>query len=565
MDAPNTLADVLDRVQTDTQLTPRARQDMAWAIRHVGRALARNLADIPASPPILNNRLNAVAPAAAGISRNSWANARSRLRKSLHVTGCYIEPGRHKGELAPAWQDLLACIDEQWLRHGLSRFAHFASDNQWAPQEIDDSYFEAFLDVLENRSIARNPARTYRRACVNWNKAVREVPGWPQTEITIPCRDDGYTYGWEDFPAGLRQAVDAYFKARSGTDPFVDASLRPLAPPSIQGQRFQLRQFASAVVLRGAASCNELQDLPDLVQPGRVKAGLRFFYERNGQQFSSQLTQIANAVLGVARYLVQRGDIDQATFDAVHGAYKAVEYRPHGMAERNRERLRPFADPENVAKLLHLPDRLVAQRNRKHVTVRDAYRVRSALAIEILLVLPLRIRNLVQLRIDANIHRTQANGKGRTFIHIPGLEVKNGETLQVELPTRTAQLLDLYLTHYRPLLVRDNGDWLFPGQKGGHQHIAAFGTYLKNVIRRETGLAVHPHLFRHIAAKLYLRANPGQFEVVRHVLGHKRLKTTVDTYAEFDSHQAVEMYDKQILALREDLVGAAGDKGADHG
>ncbi len=37
-----------------------------------------------------------------------------------------------------------------------------------------------------------------------------------------------------------------------------------------------------------------------------------------------------------------------------------------------------------------------------------------------------------------------------------------------------------------------------------------------------TGMRVHPHLFRHIGAKLFLDANPGSYEVMRRVLGTAR-------------------------------------------
>ncbi|MBK1670028.1 hypothetical protein CKO28_18500 [Rhodovibrio sodomensis] len=562
MSAPNTLADVLAAIKSDTELSQREQQDMAWAIRHVGRTLGVALSDISASPPVLTNRLKAVEPAAAGVSGRTWSNVRSQLRKALRHTGAFIEPGRHKGQLTSDWQQLLDAIDVPWLRYGLSRFAHFASDNGWAPGEIGDAHFAVFRDALENHSICRTPERAAHRAMINWNKAAREVPGWPPTEITIRTRDPGYTFDWDAFPPQLLSEVDDYFRERSGSDPFGTTGLKPLAEVSAQTQKFQLRQLASAMVHREAATCDELVSLAALVEPDRYKAGLRFFYERQCQQRSTQLTQIANAGLGAARYLVQRGAIDQSEFDAVHHAYKRVEYRGSGMSERNRERLRPFADPDNVAALITLPDRL-AKRCGSTATVRDAYRMRTALAIELLLIFPMRVRNLATLNLDQHVTRTQANGKGRTFLHLPGMEVKNRETLQVELPSRTAKLLDSYVHSYRPLLVRDNGAWLFPGREGSHQHIAAFGTYLKTAIKRETGLTVHPHLFRHLAAKLYLDANPGQFEVVRQVLGHRSLKTTVETYAEFDSQQAVEMYDQHILALQTKLVGSVED--TDHG
>ena len=68
---------------------------------------------------------------------------------------------------------------------------------------------------------------------------------------------------------------------------------------------------------------------------------------------------------------------------------------------------------------------------------------------------------------------------------------------------------------------------------------------------RLTGIEVHVHLFRHIAAKMYLDAHPGAYEVVRRVLGHKSMDTTTEAYTGLESAAAGRHFDNTILALRE--------------
>src|SRR6516162_11541149 len=77
-----TLADVLTAVQA-ADLPNRLRQEMASALRTVGRALDRPLERILADPRHLSPRLRAVAPVAIGMSARSWTNVRSRVRKAL--------------------------------------------------------------------------------------------------------------------------------------------------------------------------------------------------------------------------------------------------------------------------------------------------------------------------------------------------------------------------------------------------------------------------------------------------------------------------------------------------
>ena len=56
---------------------------------------------------------------------------------------------------------------------------------------------------------------------------------------------------------------------------------------------------------------------------------------------------------------------------------------------------------------------------------------------------------------------------------------------------------------------------------------------------------------------LYLESNPGGYETVRRVLGHKFMKTTTDFYTGLETRSAVRHYDRTILGLR----GKAGDTG----
>jgi integrase len=63
-------------------------------------------------------------------------------------------------------------------------------------------------------------------------------------------------------------------------------------------------------------------------------------------------------------------------------------------------------------------------------------------------------------------------------------------------------------------------------------------------------MRMHPHLFRHAGAKLFLDANPGAYEVVRRVLGHRSLNTTTNFYTGLETARAVRHFDTTILRLR---------------
>jgi site-specific recombinase XerD len=58
------------------------------------------------------------------------------------------------------------------------------------------------------------------------------------------------------------------------------------------------------------------------------------------------------------------------------------------------------------------------------------------------------------------------------------------------------------------------------------------------------------HRFRHAVGKIFLDRNPGQYEVVRQLLGHKDIKTTVAFYAGAESASAGRHYAQTILGIR---------------
>ena len=57
-------------------------------------------------------------------------------------------------------------------------------------------------------------------------------------------------------------------------------------------------------------------------------------------------------------------------------------------------------------------------------------------------------------------------------------------------------------------------------------------------------------VYRHIAALIYLRLNPGGYEVMRRVLGHKKMDTTSNFYAGLEATAAARHFDAEILKLR---------------
>ena len=89
----------------------------------------------------------------------------------------------------------------------------------------------------------------------------------------------------------------------------------------------------------------------------------------------------------------------------------------HGLTEKNRALLRRFDDTRLLENLARLPDRLwrTARRNLS-VSKRWFIDLQNALAIDILLHVPLRIENLGALKFDEHLHWPQGHGKSALIV-----------------------------------------------------------------------------------------------------------------------------------------------------
>jgi integrase len=174
----------------------------------------------------------------------------------------------------------------------------------------------------------------------------------------------------------------------------------------------------------------------------------------------------------------------------------------------------------------------------------------TALAIELLLVAPMRIKNLASIDLTQHLVRP-GRARGVVLLSFVRAEVKNDQVLDYPLPPSSIALLDRYLADYRPLLAPPGSTALFPGRDGLAKGRMVMGPRISRTIFKYTGLKMHPHLFRHFAAKLQLEAEPGSYEVMRRVLGHTSIATTTRAYAGTESAAAVRHYDKVVERLRD--------------
>lgn len=542
------MSDIIKFVTGLTDLTETRRRDLLSDCRSFVRLVNLPADQIKADPPYLRKLVAGISPTASRISKKRFANLLSNVRTALRLFGIDLAGKRRQGGRIPEWELLWAAVREQdnhALRNGLSGGVHFASNHGVFPDQIDDGFVAFYARALDTSEIRAAPKTIVRTFVRMWNRARLEVPGWPQRELTVPNNRDVISEPWDVFPETLCAETHAFLHRDPSDDIFdLSAPDKALAPATVIHRENQIRRAASILARLGddPASIGSLSALIANKNPERV---LRWMLDRNGGKISGAIGGMAQMLSTLALYL----ENDAAYRECRTFARRLTPPR-HGMGEKNTKRLRPFGDRKEVLRLLNLPEVFVRRAGKLADGSTAALLVESALLINFLTYSPIRARNLVGIRLDEHLVRIKGQ-RDRVHLVIPFEQTKNREPLEFPLQPATVALLDRFVVHHRPHLLTHDGQHLF-SQRGKDGPLGR-STLRNQVTKRifdETGHTVHPHLFRHLSAKIFLSVNPGQYETIRRLLGHRGLSSALEQYTGIETDAANEAYAKLLDSLR---------------
>jgi hypothetical protein len=405
------------------------RLDLVSALRQVARLVGGMPADIPANPEALKRALSIVTPAAAGMTPSRFRNVKSYLTAALDLTGAKVVRRRRMTGLAPPWRALLARVEDRYERARLSRFMTYASANGIEPDQVNDQKVSDFEESLKRNSLLERQTQIIRDLCLAWNRCADRFSGWPNARLTVPNRRRDYALPASAYSPSFSVDVEAYLAYSAGGDLFDATGRAPASPNTLRDLRLRLFQMAAALVHSGR-SPETIRSLADLVEPAALKTALTFFWSRNGKRKTGQIHNFALTAVKIAKWWVKAPAEQIADLQAIR---RQVDPKQTGMTARNRARLRQFDDPENLDRLLRLPEAILHTLPRSTPPSYDqAIRVQSGLAIAILTTAPMRMKNLASLRLGRHIVQTRPGGVRHIVLHPE--EVKNKIELAFEVP-----------------------------------------------------------------------------------------------------------------------------------
>jgi integrase len=532
--AHGTLQTVLDALE-GRQLAPKRRRDLRSAVTRVAKLLGDAPGRIALDLPDLSKRLAAINPVAVGLTPKSFSNIRSDFLAAVKASGLKPMQSGGKAGLRPDWIALLAKLPKRREGIGLSRLARHASAEGIAPQHIDDAVLESFITAVREGSLHRKPNDLHRRTAQIWNEAAGQ-PGLDLHLVTVPSfRPAPKRMDWELLPSQFRQDVDDHLAWCSGSDVFAaDGRPRPLAARTLALRRGQIHAAVSALVTAGGDP-SAIMSLADLVSPGALKLILRQRYNAANSSVNAYNRDLAEVLVQIAREWVK---VDAATLAELKKLMGKMPLPQSGLTDKNKRFLRQFDDPAVLHRLHDLPGQLWAEvRRETRASFRTLAKAQAALALSIVSYMPLRLQNLAALAFDIHLF-VQADAHAISSLEIPAAEVKNSTELAFDIPRHIAKMLMEYRDRIAPKIIGHRPDRLFVNFDGSPKSPATIAWLIVNYAKRRAGIILTPHQFRHLNAKVLLDAEPGSFETVKQVLGHKNLKTTVGAYAGVDSRRA---------------------------
>ncbi len=542
------LQQVLDRLSANAEISDTRKRDLRSAVVIYAKIVDTPLDEIPLDLAAIRKTLDGVVPLQAKVTRKRWANLRSDLAAAIAASG--VQPMFKTSDVKPTedWQKLLNATKDKRITNGLSRFARWASTKGLSPNDINNEEFKRFFTQLEAQTLVRNLGFQRRNLPRLWNRLVGNSPQQGLSSINIPAKEvTWHRVPWNDLPKSFRNETEEYLSWCAVPDPLNEnARARALAPQTIRLRRHYIHLAATAACEAGLKT-TRLTELSKLVEPEVFRSILRHQWRENGGKASPHSLGLATDLIALASEWVRASAEQVAELKKLRAKLGTL---PHGLTDKNRSLLRKLDDPRLLARLVNLPDQMWRRAHRNAPPSPYWFvDLQTAIALDILLHVPLRIEDLGALRFEEHVHWPQ--GKGRpAFITLRQRKVPEADPLEFELPAYLSDRLYVLRNDIAVAVIGRRPEFLFVSARGIPRKLPTLRVAIQRAVLRRIGVKITPHQFRHLAAKIHLDANPGHYEVVRQFLGHKTLRTTTRAYAGPNTRGAGRAHAELISKLR---------------
>jgi integrase len=534
-------AELADAIEQATDLSDERRRHWVCSLRQIAKWLDRPITLVPARWIGIRISVGHLHHARLGVRAKTLANHRANVKAALRWFGKEQDLPQRGIRLSLDWARLRDKTETRIMSR-ISSLVRYCSARGVAPSAVDDTVFEDYWRYRsETTDLVSN--NTQRRFMVRaWNACAAIIEELQLQRLTEPPLKVLAQPAWDQFPEGLRKDIDDYFGVLAKPHRTLNGKrIQPCGERTILYRRAVVAAFARMAVRLGTP-IERLTSLSALLQPDLVERVLDAYWQKNGETPNTGTIDLGKTLLRMAR---ETGCLDQANIERLDDLRSALEqHRREGLTPKNLQLVRQVLTDGVWNEVVSLPYALMQQARalKDSAPIKAGIIAQLACALSILTFAPVRLSNLVNIELGQNL--IKPGGLNTPYwLVFPFYDVKNKVDLNFRFDQPLTDLIDEYIHDFRPPLLRgSNASWLFPGENGHPKVKLTFSKLITDRIQKAVGVRITVHQFRHAAAAIYLKHNPGDYETVRRLLGHRDIGTTVRFYCGLETMQATQQF-----------------------
>ena len=546
-------ADAIRAIENAGDETLSATQRQYWptSLRKMAQYIGRPPELIAARIMSVRQKIRSLHPNMLGVNEKTFANHRANVKAALNWFSKAANVPKRGAPMSAAWRELYDLIEDVHIKRFLSPFFRFLSSAEVDPDEVDNTHVEAYFVMRDNCTFMEQKLFDRRLLARQWNEMAGKYHKWPKVLFPVPpILRPADEIPEKDFPVALMASVESYLGQLSKKHRSINGKQWQACKQSTITTRRREILTSVRVAVKCGVDLNALQSLTDLCQPEVVEKIIDYYWRKSGEIPNTYTIDLAGKFRSIAHLATDLDDVAQERLKEI--CEELETYRKNGgLTEKNMKVVRMVLETELWSQVVGLPGQLLADAVAVHncSPKKAAHLAETAVAIRLLTVAPIRLSNLMSIKLEENLIRP--GGPARTWnLVFPGYDVKNNVPLEFPLYQETSELLDTYLQIYRPQIMHGrNHDFLFPGLRYDYKSRKSMGARISKTLNTRLGIVVTPHQFRHAAAAIILKNQPGNYELARRVLGHRNIQTTIRFYTGLGTLEANRQYGQMIVDM----------------
>jgi integrase len=306
--------------------------------------------------------------------------------------------------------------------------------------------------------------------------------------------------------------------------------------------------LASIVAHQKGVDPASFQSIADVLDPEAIDNAINFITKRAGSDKTGDIYRVMRTIVMLGKHWARLPAAQLVELKNI----RAAVYPGDGPADKTIELLKKFRDSRLQEAFLLGPERVMARLKRKRYRSRkDAVDAQVAALWAVMTAAPVRSHNAVALCEGVNYVRFGSGRHTTARIHFPADQVKNDRGVNLLVPRDADELVRVYMTQFHPLLGSDTPGQLCPARGHAAKKASLLSSQLARMTSNVLGLRMTAHQWRHVVGYIFLTNNPGCYEPVRRLLGHRSIDTTARYYAFLLDEDAQEIIDATFEKIRQ--------------